>query len=363
MQHKVYLTAAAALLAGHSILRSPAAADVRNASPPGTTLGTVEPAPAPSKSDVSEAAEKLIDLLEKPDSGGLSPELRARLAALVTMSKQAERDQQLLGAVSELTASLVDANKEKAFTPSRALADALAGLASQANMLSTTADAVVAFDGLASMTVHAMDSVPLGAATTGVGMLYGKITERWTKTTDGGFVQLSKTITDLLKTDAKLKQQLVLDLAAREAAKTLTEAIKPLAEAAQKRVHIVAALYGDRRTISRVVQLGKAATPGAQDRWCNATAAMRTQCEYKTDCTAPAAVATSLCGYDPVPYASPQFKAAVVFYRCLDANEPAQWTDAAGSANKRNSVNLPKAGGAYSVSLWNDKQGIYCTAP
>jgi hypothetical protein len=361
MQRQVCKTAIGALLVGLYISHPVGAQSVRNVSPSGTTMGTVEPTPEAATGSAAEAADKLIEALEGDGNDRVTPEQRRKLAALIAKADALEQDRYVQEQADKLQSALSALNKDPTFKASEVLTAKLIALASQADMALRTAAPVAAFERLASMTGLTIDSMPQSDSAESFAALYKKLTDNWRGSKATAFVTFSGTVTKLLADD-QTKQELVLDKPVRDAAKLLSDAVKPLAEAAEKRVHIVAALYGDRRTISKVLALNKNAIPGLQDRWCNATAAMRQQCEYRRNCTAPPVISTSLCGYDPVPFAEPQFKSAVVFYRCLDSNEPKNWTDEAGAPDQNNAVNLRATKGTLSVSLWNEKQGIYCAA-
>lgn len=103
------------------------------------------------------------------------------------------------------------------------------------------------------------------------------------------------------------------------------------------RVNIVGAWYGDIDTI-RDVQPKYAWSGGV--RFCSATAAVQAFCEGRSACftvqpggttnesqsttgTAGDVGPAKLCGYNPVPYASDDTKALIVFYRCLAGGDEA----------------------------------------
>ena len=78
-------------------------------------------------------------------------------------------------------------------------------------------------------------------------------------------------------------------------------------EAVGPRVHVVSARYGDIRA------------DAAEGRTCDATAAVVKSCERTSNCTIEEP--SSVCGYDPVPFAEARHKALVITYSCVVADD------------------------------------------
>jgi hypothetical protein len=89
----------------------------------------------------------------------------------------------------------------------------------------------------------------------------------------------------------------------------LQVAIQAYRRSAQPMVDILHAEYGDLYAGRR----------GDHRRTCDATLAVRKQCQGKPLCSLPANPETTLCGYDPVPHAAARDKGASILFRCLDA--------------------------------------------
>jgi hypothetical protein len=86
--------------------------------------------------------------------------------------------------------------------------------------------------------------------------------------------------------------------AAMAALKTLQGGFRPM-------VHIIEATYGD--TSSRA----------DRSRHCDATLAMRNQCERLDKCELPTGYETSLCGFDPIPRADERIRGVEVRFGCF----------------------------------------------
>jgi hypothetical protein len=143
----------------------------------------------------------------------------------------------------------------------------------------------------------------------------------------------------------------------------LHKVLTPIAVSGEMRFHIVSAIYGDRRTIASIIAKGKTVVPKGLDRWCNATAAMRKACEKAATCQPPADMETALCGYDPVPFISPQYKTVVITYRCLPANIPGNWTGVVGDSGMDGAYTPGPKKTSLSLSLWSKDQIAFCAPP
>jgi hypothetical protein len=71
------------------------------------------------------------------------------------------------------------------------------------------------------------------------------------------------------------------------------------------RIHVIRSWYGDLRT------------RWSEGRLCDATLALRKDCEEKTMCTVQSVTADALCGYDPALQADPVQKGAAVEFACV----------------------------------------------
>jgi hypothetical protein len=125
---------------------------------------------------------------------------------------------------------------------------------------------------------------------------------------------------------------------------------------ADKRINILGAWYGDMRDI-RAAQTEPFHPWEYNARFCSATRAVRARCEGMATCyqsatgtqggAAPAQGSTgssselggtSLCGYEPAPFADPQNKGVIVKYECV-ALDPPTWTRLRGSEPARQTTN------------------------
>ncbi|ESZ62455.1 hypothetical protein X728_11455 [Mesorhizobium sp. L103C120A0] len=338
-----------------------------------TSTPTESPPSSGDTQPPSEVAKKLVELTKALQVDGAadgisSTQLTMLIDVLQALAKAQSRPDPDKELVDKLTAQLKEFNKAGATLPGDAYADALILAANQADELLTRKNAAASLLRLDAKMVAAVAAAPKTDENVRKSLtnLLALFTKSWPPDLLGKMQTHVQAITDAIGVDKVADtnlQTIKNDRDARTAVAGLYALLMPVAVAAQKRVHIVSAIYGDRRAIGKVLARGKAKAPGSLDRWCNATAAMRTQCENKASCTAPAGVSTSLCGYDPVPFVSPQYKTAVVFYRCLDSNVPENWSGATANPGLENVFVPADERTSFSVSLWNDKQTIYCTAP
>lgn len=96
--------------------------------------------------------------------------------------------------------------------------------------------------------------------------------------------------------------------AAVGALKKLRTEIDKVTGALQPRVHVYYAYFGDIKEVNG-------------NRMCDATSAMRKQCEGKPTCNLPDNFVTQLCGYNPVPFVEDRDRGASVSYACLTGDE------------------------------------------
>ena len=354
-------------------------ASVRDVSPPGTAAvipaatqtttptgnaegsgGTQQP------SDVSKKVDELAKALEAEGAAdGLSSTQLAKLIALleqiVKLANRPDPDREL---ISKLTAQLKDFNKPNVPPPGDPYAEALRLLANEADDLLLKKNAVTALSRLDGKISAAIAAAPNTDETVRNSLknLLMLLAKSWPIEFLEKVNLQVQAIQNTIKVDKGI-QAIIDDAPTRQAVAELYKALTPVGVAAQKHVHIVTAIYGDRRVIAQVLARGKPVVPGSLDRWCNATAAMRTRCENKASCTAPDNPTTGLCGYDPVPFVSPRYKTIVVFYRCLDSNVPDNWSGVLANPGLKNVFVPADERTNFSVSLWNNQQTIYCTAP
>lgn len=96
--------------------------------------------------------------------------------------------------------------------------------------------------------------------------------------------------------------------AAVGALKKLRIEIDKVTGALQPRVHVYYAYFGDVKEVNG-------------NRMCDATSAMRKQCEGKPSCNLPDNFVTQLCGYNPAPFVEDRDRGASVSYGCLTGDE------------------------------------------
>jgi hypothetical protein len=127
------------------------------------------------------------------------------------------------------------------------------------------------------------------------------------------------------------------------------------------KLHIVAAAYGERAELDHFVSGGRTHRAGRADRWCNATAAMRTKCERKARCESLGAMSTFMCGYDPAEFVSPRYKGVLVQYRCIRDSNADFWLRPAANASSADPVRFTPDGGTnYAVFLTAPDQQLAC---
>lgn len=90
--------------------------------------------------------------------------------------------------------------------------------------------------------------------------------------------------------------------------KKLRSEIDKVTGALQPRVHVYYAYFGDIKEVNG-------------NRMCDATSAMRKQCEGKPTCNLPDNFVTQLCGYNPAPFVEDRDRGASVSYGCLTGDE------------------------------------------
>ena len=127
------------------------------------------------------------------------------------------------------------------------------------------------------------------------------------------------------------------------------------------RVHIVAAAYGDRAELDHFVSGGRNHRAGRADRWCNATAAMRTKCERKSKCDSLGVMSSVMCGYDPAEFVSPRYKGVLVQYQCIRNSNASFWLVPPLNASAADPVRFtPDGGPNYAVFLTAPDQQLAC---
>jgi hypothetical protein len=90
------------------------------------------------------------------------------------------------------------------------------------------------------------------------------------------------------------------------------------------KINVLAAYYGDAGAIGHAVDtLGSSAridalSMDAATRFCAATGPIRNACQGEESCLGPlaATITPTICGFEPVPYASPRVRGLVVAYQC-----------------------------------------------
>ncbi|TPK84880.1 hypothetical protein FJ936_13465 [Mesorhizobium sp. B2-4-13] len=335
---------------------------------PGTTVGEIPPAPAPAPSDIEKELTALIADLEAKGADGISSTKLIKLIDLLQgLANKADRPDPDTDEIKAFTKKIVALNTKDGARPGDAYAAALSALADEADRFLIKQDAANALKRLvAQVKAAATNPKDPKAVTEQISTLVANSLTAWQNDLVNKIKMLSAAILAELGTEKTLAANLKMlanDEKAGEVIKTLSTTIMPVAVAAERHVHIVSAIYGDRRTINQVLARGKKAVPGSLDRWCNATAVMRTQCENKPDCKAPGNMPASLCGYDPVPFVLPQYKVAVVFYRCLASNVAENWSGVTANLGRDNAFVPADERANFSVSLANENQIFYCTAP
>lgn len=146
--------------------------------------------------------------------------------------------------------------------------------------------------------------------------------------------------TDAIKEQIALNRKRIITAPAAMAARdALIKALTDLNDSLGKRIHIESAMYGD---------MGKGAS---SKRRCDATKAIRTECQGKNSCSVTTELksAVNLCGFDPIPLAENKTKKLAIGYFCIETDK-AGWDSLAlypdrdpGTAQSRNaSASLPK---------------------
>lgn len=271
--------------------------------------------------------------------------------------------------IATLLELLKSTTKDNISTRPQSLVDAIRALAARFDELDAARDPAQAFRRVGARATELLTVQKISASDTAIlsvvdplftAMMSFKGSDLHKKTLD-----LLRALVSVLEADKPAGRLLGNDPIAGELGK-LYALLVPYAARSEPRIHIVAAVYGDRGRIHEIlaqVAAGQTVSPGQLDRWCNATAAMKTQCERQGRCTGPAAFNTSLCGYDPAPFVSPASKTAVVFYECVANNNGGFWNSSISQTESTGSIPANVERGRQSVSLWNDKQSVFCAPP